>query len=301
MGRKSNLTVTREIAEGARIAPDARVSPFCTIGPGAVIGPRTVLGCRVTVLGRTTIGSDNVIGDGSVLGVAPQDLKYRGTTTYLIIGDRNQLGPNCTAHVGTENGGYLTRIGNDTVLDAGAHVAHDCYVDDRAHLGSCVLLAGHVRVETGAVIEESCGAHHFTTIGAYSRVGARTPVRRDVPPFSYFTSFGLYTAPPAPRGAHEQGMQRAGLTEQEKARLRQAIRYLFEDEKALALKVQQMLAGDQLPPSLRQLCEFCRRSLSGRFGRYRENFRGKLPPEAVEHLPPELVASLSAREGAGNR
>jgi len=300
MGPQSHLTVTREIADGAEVAPDARIGPFCTIGPEAVIGPRTLLGRRVTVLGRTSIGSDNVIGDGSVLGVAPQDLKYRGAATYLIVGDRNHLSPNCTAHVGTEDGGYLTRIGNDNVLDVGAHVAHDCYVDDRTHLGGCVLLAGHVRIETGAVVEESCGVHHFTTIGGYSRVGARTPVRRDVPPFSYFTSFGLYTAPPAPRGAHEQGMQQAHLPEQEKARLRGAIHYLFSDEKALALKVEQMLAGDELPPPLRQLCEFCRRSLSGRFGRHRENFRGRLPPEAVEYLPPEFLAGLPGGKGASH-
>ena len=301
MDGKGNLTVTREVADGAQVASNAHIGPFCTIGPDVVVGPRTVLGRRVTVLGRTNLGCDNVIGDGSALGLSPQDLKYCGTATYLIIGDRNHFGPNCTAHVGTESGGYLTRIGSDNILDAGAHVAHDCYVDDHTHLGAWVLLAGHVRVETGAVIEESCGAHHFTTIGAYSRVGARTPIRRDVPPFSYFTSFGLYTAPPAPRGAHEQGIQRAGLPEQERAQLRQAIQHLFENERALALKVEQMLADDDLPQPLRQLCEFCRRSLRGRFGRHRESFRGKLPPEAAEHLPPEFLAQLPAREGANGQ
>ncbi len=298
MAPESKLTVLREIAEGAQIAPGARIGAFCTIGPEVVVGPRTVLGRRVTVAGRTRLGRDNVIGDGCVLGTVPQDLKYRGSATYLIVGDRNHLGPNVTAHVGTENGGYLTRIGDDNVLDEGAHIAHDCYVDDSTHLGACVLLAGHVRVETGAVIEENCGAHHFTTIGAYSRVGSRTPVRRDVPPFSYFTSFGLYTAAPAPRGADPQGMARAGLPEPLRAELRRGIRHLFEDEKALAVKVRELLAGGGPGEPLRQLCEFCLRSLSGRFGRQREKYRGVLPPEAGQYLPPEFLAKVSAREGA---
>ncbi len=291
------ITVTCEVADGARVAPDARLGPFCTIGPEAVVGPRTVLGARVTVNGGSFLGSDNVIGDNCVLGTVPQDLKYGGQRTYLIVGDRNRFGPGATAQLGTEPGGYLTRIGNDNVLEANAHVAHDCYVDDGAYLGPLVLLAGHVRVEDGAVIEESSGAHHFTTIGAYSRVGSRTPVRRDVPPFTFFTSFGLYTSPPAPRGADEQGMDRAGLDEPAKDRVRRAVRHLFQDEQALAVKIEELLSRPDLIQPVRRLCESCRQSLSGKFGRYRERFRGQMPPEARRHLPPELLAGIDPKEG----
>lgn len=292
MSGAANVSVVREIADGAQIAPDAVIGPFCVIGPDTVIGPRTVLGARVTVVGRTTLGADNVIGDGCVLGADPQDLKYQGRATWLIVGDRNHIGPDITAHTGTEAGGYLTRIGHDNVLDSGVHIAHDCYIDDGAHLGPCVLLAGHVRVEDGAVIEDSCGATHFTTIGAYSRVGSRTPVRRDVPPFTWFTSFGLYTAPAAPRQADEDGMARAGLDEPVRRRVRQAVGRLFADEQALALTVEEMLAASDLDEPVRRLCESCRHSLNGKHGRRRESYRGRLPPEARQHLPAETLAEI---------
>jgi len=292
MSGASNVSVVREIADGAHVAPDAVVGPFCVIGPETVIGPRTAIGARVTVVGRTTLGADNVIGDGCVLGADPQDLKYRGRTTWLMVGDRNHIGPDVTAHTGTEAGGYVTRIGHDNTLASGVHIAHDCYIDDGACLGPCVLLAGHVRVEDGAVIEDSCGAHHFTTIGAYSRVGARTPVRRDVPPFTWFTSFGLYTAPPAPRQADEAGMARAGLEEAVRNRVRQAVERLFADEQALAVTVQKMLAESDLDEPVVRLLEFCRNSLAGKFGRRREAYRGRLPPEAREYLPAEALAEI---------
>ncbi len=297
----ADLTVLREIAETAHVHPDARVGPFCLVGPEASIGAGTVLGCRVTVIGRTTIGRDNLIGDGSVLGAAPQDLKFRGRPTYLILGDRNRVGPNVTAHVGTEAGGYLTRVGNDNLLAAGVHVAHDCYVDDHTRLEAGVLLAGHIRVEDGAVIEEKVGVHHFTTVGRFSRVISRTPIRRDVPPFTVFGSVGYYDTPATIRGVHEAGLAAAGLEEPQRQQLRQAVRQLFEDERALSVKVRAMLGQSDLPAAVRELCEFCRRSLEGHFGRYRETFRGKVPPEAARFLAPQVLAEAQRREGAGLR
>jgi len=292
------LSVTREIADGARIAPDARIGCFCVIGPHVLIGPGTVLGRRVTIIGNTHVGADNVIDDGCVLGAVPQDLKFRGHDTWLLIGDRNRLGPNVTAHVGTEAGGSCTRIGSDNVLAVGAHVAHDCYVDDAAYLGPAVLLAGHVRVEDGAVIEDGTGCHHFTTVGRFSRVGARTPIRRDVPPFTHFSSLGYYTRPPAVLGVHEEGLARAGLSEPECDDLRRTIAYLFDDEQALAVKVDQLLARSDLSAASRALCVFCRRTASGKFGRHREVFRGRMPPEAAECLPAEALVKIARGKGA---
>jgi UDP-N-acetylglucosamine acyltransferase len=297
MKNATDLTVTREIAEGARVHPEARVGPFCTIGPEVVVGAGTVLESRVSLLGRTTVGSDNLIQAGCVLGSVPQDLKYRGRPTYLIIGDRNRLGPNVTAHVGTEAGGYLTRIGNGNVLEAGAHVAHDCYVDDHTRLCAGVLLAGHIRVEDGAVIEETAGVHHFTTIGRFARVGARTPVRRDVPPFALFASTSYYDTPAAVRGVHEEGLASAGLSEKEKDEVRRAVTRLFEDEQALSIKLPALLEEPGAGWAVRALCQFCQRSLAGHFGRHRETLRGKMPPEARTHLPPEAVAEIAAWEG----
>lgn len=283
-----SITVMREIDPAAQIAPDVEIGPYCVIGPDTIIGPGAKLGPRVSVLGRTSIGSDNTISAGCVLGAIPQDLKYAGGATLLTIGHRNRLNRRVTAHIGTESGGYVTRIGNDNVLLDGAHVAHDCYVDDHVHLGRDVLLAGHCRVQTGAVIGDHSGLHHFATVGRYARVGARTPVRRDVPPFvSFFSIEKDRSAAPAVRGVHEAGLKAAKLSTEEEKDLRRAICELFEDETALQTKIEQ-LVNMGIEGEVAALCEFCQHSLQGVFGRYRELLRGKAPPEAAEFLPPEL-------------
>jgi len=286
----TELVVEREIDPSAQVAPDARIGAFCVIGPHATIGPGTRLAARVSVTGYTVIGSSNVFEEGCVLGCAPQDLKYEGSATRLMIGHRNRFGREVTAHIGTEAGGYLTRIGNGNVFAAGCHIAHDCYVDDNVRLGPGVLLAGHVRVETGAVFEAFSGAHHFTTIGRHARIGPRTPVRRDVPPYTDFHSEQMDSSPSV-RGAHEEGIRAARLGAYEEKELRRALQELFDDESALQTKIEQ-LVNLGVEGESAALCEFCQRSLRGIYGRQRELHRGKLPPEARRHLPPDLLADI---------
>lgn len=283
----TDVTVMREVAPSARVAPDASISEYCVIGPQVTIGPGTFLHRRCSIMGHVTIGSQNVFAEGCVLGFQPQDLKYRGGRTLLVIGHRNRFGRKVTAHIGTEFGGSLTRIGNDNVFQPGCHIAHDCYVDDDTFLGEKVLLAGHVRVQTGAVIESLAGCHHFTTIGKHSHIGPRTPVRRDVPPYVNFHSEDFDHAPPAVHGIHEEGIKAAGLDPLAEKELRRALGELFDDEAALQTKIEQ-LVNMGVDGEVAELCEFCQRSLRGVFGRYRETFRGQMPPEAAEHLPPEM-------------
>jgi len=233
------------------------------------------------VLGKTSIGEDNFISEGSVLGAAPQDLKYDGGPTQLIIGSGNFFGRNVTAHIGTELGGGFTRIGSNTHLDAGCHIAHDCYVDDDAYLGTKVLLAGHIHIQRGALIENLSGAHHFTTVGRFARVGPRTAIRRDVPPFTNFYSQNQDLQAPSVQGIHVEGIEKAGLSEIEKRELRRALNDLFVNEAALATKIEQ-LVNIGVEGEAAYLCEFCRRSLQGVYGRYREKFRNQTPPEALE-------------------
>ena len=287
----TDISVISELAPSAQIAPDAVIGPFCVVGPDVTIGPGTRLQRRVCVLGWTTIGSGNLIGEGCVLGAAPQDLKYRGETAFLNIGHCNRFGPRVTAHLGTGVGGYLTRIGNENFFMDGCHIAHDCYVDDGALLGRNVLLAGHVDVQTGAVIGDLAGLHHFTTIGRFARVGTRTPVRRDVPPFADFRSGGPASAHPAVLGLHEEGIRAAGLSEKDEKELRRAFLDLFDDEHALQTKIEQLI-NTGVEGEAAALCEFCQRSLRGVFGRDRERFRGRPPPEAKKYLTPDQLARI---------
>lgn len=286
----SDLAVLSEIDPAARIAPDARIGPFCVIGPQVTIGPRTVLRRRITVMGKTTIGTGNDIEEGCVLGAQPQDLKYGGGPTLLVIGHRNKIGRSVTAHVGTEVGGYVTRIGDDNVLDSACHVGHDCFIDNHVYLGRHVQLAGHILIQTGAIVEEFAGLLQFTTIGRYSRVGSRTPVRRDVPPYTLFQGHDNDWSP-AVRGIHENGIAAARLTTIEESELRRVLHELFVDEAALQTKIEHVMSMG-VEGEAAALCEFCQQSLQGKYGRYREAFRGKVPPEAIEYLPPQ--ASMPA-------
>lgn len=289
----SSVTVLREIAPGARVHSDARVGRWCVIGPEVTIGPGTLLEDRVTVIGRTTVGQGNRIASGSVIGGWPQDLKYMGGKTRLIVGDRNRIGRNVTIHVGTESGGWVTYVGNDNTLCDMCHVAHDCFVADHAYLGWAVLLAGHIVIETGARVEDMTGIHHFSRVGRYARVGPRTPVRRDVPPFTDFYSADYYWDPPMVRGVHEAGIAAAALPPEAEQRLRGSLAMLFDDESAMSTKLAQLeAAGADSHPELGHLCRFCRESLSGLYGRYRELFRGQVPPEAETYLPPEVLAEI---------
>ncbi len=290
----SEVEVVSEISPTARLAPDVKVGQYCSIGPQVVIGPRTVLGRRVCITGRTVIGADNVIEDGCVLGDLPQDLKYAGGATLLIVGDRNKLCRRVTAHPGTEMGGFLTRIGNDNVLDDCCHVAHDCYVDDRTYLGRSVMLAGHVRVNCGAMVEELSGAHHFTTIGEYACVKHGTPVRRDVPPFTVYGKRDSGKGAPAVTGINKKGISAAKMGRGEKRELRRALHELFDDEAALETKIEQLVSLG-VEGRAAELCKFIQRSLQGVYGRSRERFRGQAPPEAAQYLPPEYHKLIGRR------
>ncbi|NQU74976.1 MAG: hypothetical protein HQ546_01520 [Planctomycetes bacterium] len=288
----ADVKVLCEISPEAQIHPQCRIGRWCVIGPGVRIGEGTKLSSRVTVMGQTIIGTDNVIDTGSVLGGEPQDLKYRGGNTYLLIGDRNRIGHNVTINVGTECGGWVTYLGSDIVLGDACHVAHDCYIADGARLGPKVLLAGHIVVQRGAVIESMTGVHHFARIGRYARVGPRTPVRRDIPPFVNYYSNNYYCDTPMIRGLHEAGIAAAGLGDQDEAELRKALSALFENESAMKTKLEQLQRRGPLSPDVEDLCRFCRESLLGRFGRYREQFRDQIPPEAEQYLPADLLRTI---------
>jgi UDP-N-acetylglucosamine acyltransferase len=287
----ADLRVLSEIAPEAVIHPDATVGRWCVIGPHVTIGPRTRLLSHVTALGHTTIGADNVIEPGSVIGGEPQDKKYAGGPTWLVIGDRNRIGRNVTINAGTELGGWITYVGNDNSIGDASHVAHDCYVTHNVRLGRKVLLAGHIVIHPGAVIESMTGVHHFVRIGRYSRLGTRTPVRRDVPPYVHYYSLDYYWDPPMVRGIHAEGIAAAALTEVETAELRAALDQLFCDPSALASKLTAVEAGGPTG-EVAALCRFCREGLDGTYGRYRERFRNETPPETEEYLPPAVLKRI---------
>jgi UDP-N-acetylglucosamine acyltransferase len=167
-----------------RIAASAEIGPYCIVGPDVEIGDGTRLLAHVVVEGPIRIGAGNVFYPYSTVGVAPQDLKYQGERSETSIGDRNRIREFVTIHRGTEGGGMLTRIGNDNLLMAYTHVAHDVQVGDHAVLSNAVTLGGHVIVGDWAVIGASTGVHQYCRIGRHAMIGGYSVITQDVLPFA---------------------------------------------------------------------------------------------------------------------
>lgn len=167
----------------ARVHPTACVGPWCLLDAGAELGPDVVLESRVHVYGGTVVGAGTRVFDGAILGADPQDLKYRGEPTGLLIGEKCLVREYCTLNRGTGERG-LTRIGNSVLLMAYVHVGHDCTLGQGAVLANGVQLGGHVRIDAFATLGGNTAVQQFAHVGAYSFVGGTLKVDRDVPPAS---------------------------------------------------------------------------------------------------------------------
>jgi UDP-N-acetylglucosamine acyltransferase len=175
---------TAIIDSSARIAGSAEIGPYCIIGAHVEIRDRTRLMGHVFIEGPIQIGADNIFYPYSSVGVAPQDLKYKGERSETIIGDRNRIREFVTIHRGTEGGGMVTRIGNDNLLMAYTHIAHDVQIGDHTVLANAVTLGGHVIVGDWAVIGASTGVHQFCRVGRHAMIGGYSVITQDVLPFT---------------------------------------------------------------------------------------------------------------------
>jgi UDP-N-acetylglucosamine acyltransferase len=178
-----NIHASAIIEEGAKIAESASIGAYAFIGKYVSIGAKTTIGHGAHVEGRTTIGAENKIFPYASIGTAPQDLKYDGEPTQLLIGDRNVVREFCQINIGTVGGGGVTRIGSDCLLMGHTHVAHDNRVGDRCVIANFVALAGHVEVGDFAIIGGMSAVHQFTRIGAYAMIAGASAVSQDIPPF----------------------------------------------------------------------------------------------------------------------
>jgi len=175
---------TAIVDPAARIAESAEIGPYCIIGPDVAIGGRTRVMAHVVMEGPLDIGEDNVFYPFSTVGVAPQDLKYHGERSSTRIGSRNRIREFVTIHRGTEGGGMVTSIGDDNLLMAYVHVAHDVRIGSHTVLANAVTFGGHVVVGDWAVIGASSGVHQFCRVGRHSIIGGYSVITQDVLPFS---------------------------------------------------------------------------------------------------------------------
>lgn len=204
----------------AELEVGVEVGPWCVVGPNVKIGRGTKLMSHVVVEGWTKLGEHNTVFPFSVLGAVPQDLKYKGEPTELIIGSHNTIRESVTLNLGTAQGGGVTSIGDHCLLMAYTHLGHDCRVGSHVIMANNAGLAGHVTVEDYANIGGMVGASQFTRIGAHSYVTGQTGIDKDVPPFTIATGM----RPCILRGANIVGMRRRGIPADTISRINEAIK-----------------------------------------------------------------------------
>ncbi|MFZ5661926.1 MAG: acyl-ACP--UDP-N-acetylglucosamine O-acyltransferase [Pseudomonadota bacterium] len=221
MGAKIHPTAVVE--PGARLADGVQVGPFCYIGEEVEVGENTLFGPHCSVHGPTRIGRDNRFVGHCAVGGEPQDKKYGGERTELVIGDRNLFREFVTLNRGTGGGGGVTRIGSDNWMLAYAHVAHDCQVGNHCVFSNNATLAGHVTVGDHVILSGFVGVHQFCRIGAHAFIGMGAFVNGDVPPFVMVAQEGYGR----PRGINAEGLKRRGFGPERIAAIKRAYRALY--------------------------------------------------------------------------
>ena len=196
----SQIHPSAVIEDGAKIGEGCKIGPFCLIGSEVELAPRVELKSHVVVTGKTSIGEDTVIFPFAVIGEIPQDLKFRGEDTSLVIGARNRIREHVTMNAGTEGGGGVTRVGDDGLFMAGCHIAHDAQIGNKVIVVNNAAIAGHCVLEDDVIVGGLSGIHQWVRIGKGAIIGAVTMVTNDVIPY------GLVQAP---RG-HLDGLNLVG-------------------------------------------------------------------------------------------
>ncbi|WP_413168250.1 acyl-ACP--UDP-N-acetylglucosamine O-acyltransferase [Capilliphycus salinus ALCB114379] len=251
---------TAVIHPNAQLHPSVKVGAYAVIGENVKVGRDTVIGPHVVIEGWTEIGDRNQIFPGAVIGTEPQDLKYTGAKTFVKIGDDNLIREYVTINRATDEG-QATVLGNQNLLMAYSHMAHNCVIEDQVIIANGVALAGYVYIESQARISGVLGVHQFVHIGKLAMIAGMTRIVQDVPPF-----MTVEGTPPKVRSLNSIGLKRAGFTPEELALLKKAFRILYRSGYRLEEALEQL---ELLPdnPSLQHLSRFMRSATrSGRRG-----------------------------------
>ncbi|MBD2580623.1 acyl-ACP--UDP-N-acetylglucosamine O-acyltransferase [Oscillatoria sp. FACHB-1406] len=254
---------TAIIHPDAELHPTVRVGPYAVIGERVKVGPQTTIGPHVVIEGPTEIGAGNQIFPGAAIGLETQDKKYQGADSWVKIGDRNRIREYVTINRATgEN--EVTLIGDDNLLMAYVHVAHNCIIENGTVIANNVALAGHVEIESRAIVGGVLGVHQFVRIGKLAMIGGMSRIDRDVPPYMLVEG-----NPARVRSLNLVGLQRAGFDAEVVAQLKQVFRKLYRSEVSFSQAVENLaLLGNSEP--LQHLQDFLKLSLS-------EGRRGPIP------------------------
>ncbi|MBP1764244.1 MAG: lpxA [Firmicutes bacterium] len=242
---------TAVIAPGARIGKDVEVGPYAVIGANVIIGDGTKIGPHVVIDGWTSIGHHCVIFPGVSIGAEPQDLKFYGEKSYVFIGNNTKIRECVTINRATGEG-EETRVGNDCLLMAYSHVAHNCIVGNNVILANSATLAGHVIVEDRAIVGGLAGVHQFVKIGRNAMIGGASKIVQDIPPFVIVDGNPAKVA-----GLNNVGLSRAGMSLEVRRNLKKAYRILYRSglslPQAIAVMEQELESSDEVEHFMRFL------------------------------------------------
>ena len=242
---------TAVVYPGARIGKNVEIGPYSVIGENVEIGEGTIIGPHVVLTGWTSIGKDCRIYQFASVGEIPQDLKFQGEKSYTFIGDRTTIREGATIHRATGEG-EETRVGNDCLLMAYIHVAHNCVVGNGVIMSNAAMLAGHAIIEDKAVLGGKCGVHQFVKVGRNSMIGGTSKVVQDVVPYTIVDGH-----PAKVVGLNSVGISRAGIPIESRRKIKQAYKILYRSglglAQAIAMIEQEVDSCDEVEHLLRFL------------------------------------------------
>ena len=225
----SDIHPSAVIAKGATLGADVSIGPYCVVGEHVTLGDGVRLVSHVVIDGTTEIGAGTEIFPFASIGHRPQDKKFKGEDSRLIIGERNVIREHVTMNPGTEGGGLITRVGNDCLFMASTHVAHDCIIGNHVILANNATLAGHVTVGDGVIIGGLSAVHQFVRIGAYAFVGGMSGVTKDLIPNGMIIGDRGHL-----EGLNLVGLKRRNVKREEITQLRETYKQLFSGEGTFA-------------------------------------------------------------------
>lgn len=236
---------------GASLADDVMIGAFCVVGRGVTLGSGTRLHPHVVIDGQTTLGAGCTVYPFASLGLPPQDLKFSGEDSSLVIGDNVTIREHVTVNPGTEGGGRVTKIGSQCLLMVGAHVAHDVVIGDHVILVNNATVAGHCHIGDHAILGGLCALHQFVRIGQHAFVGGMSGVEHDVIPYGSVIGNRADLG-----GLNLVGLKRRGFPRESIHNLRQAYKDLFSGEGTLRDRVSLLSEGLAKDPLVKDVVDF---------------------------------------------
>lgn len=258
MEEKNLIHPTAIIAKGVKLGKNVEVGPYAIIDSDVVLGDGCKVMAHVYIHSYTTAGKNCVFWPGCSIGAAPQDLKFAGEITHTIIGDNCTFRECCTVHRGTADGGGVTRIGNNVLMMAYTHAAHDCQVGNDVVMSNNATLAGHVVVEDRAIIGGLAAVHQFTRVGRNAMIGGMARITQDIPPYMIAAGDPAFVS-----GLNVIGLERAGFDEEKRLSLKKAFRILYHQQNRLEIAIEKIDKEILHNDATEHLLEFLKLELEG--------------------------------------